>query len=349
MSLVFQQFQVKSLPMTAERKNKAAPPRNSPELVDQLVNANIKLAYFFANKSYDIDPDEALSRALKGLQHAAEQWDETRGRFATIASWKIRASLGRVRQDRSTLRRGGNVVTVSLNDLVGEDGAEIGDFVADDCSTTGLSEVLDDDNKRVLEELLQKLPEKLRVIVTLRFGLNGQEKQTLEQIGEIYAVTRERIRQLEAEGIEKLAFLFRNREKLGDEANRQVIIHIPKPTRVRVVIPFSGPFEIVRIKSYRDVLTSSLSPEERSEVKHLLKFGCSHTGPRGFYGRNKQRSVEAVPLFEGGSVATRQVARTMGITERLATRFRLAANLPKYEGRCGFYVPPQKIIVDTPP
>lgn len=321
--------------------------RNSPELVNQLVNDNIKLAYFFANKSLDIDHDEALSRALQGLQSAAEQWDESRGKFSVIASYKIRSSLSRVRQDRSCIKRGGNVVTISLNDLVGEEGREIGDFVADECADDALSAICSDDNKQILAELLPKLPAKLRDVLIMRFGLNGVERCKLDLIAQQFGVTRQCIQQREAQAVTELAKLYRQREKFGDKKREPLVI--PAPRRIAVQIPFTFRFEILRIKSYRDVITSDgLSQEEREEVKHLLKIGCSHHGPRGFYGRNKQRFVEAVPLFAGGSVPTREIARQMGITERLATRFRLAANLPKYEGRRGFYVPQKSLDARVP-
>lgn len=189
---------------------------NSPAQVNELVEANIKLAHFFANKAADIDPDEALSRALQGLQKAAETFDSSKGKFSTHASWKIKAALGRYRQDQSCVKRGGRAITVSLNDLVGEDGTEIRDFIADDSADNALSEICKDDNKQILATLLTKLPSKLRDVLVMRFGLNGDEPHTLEQAGEIIGVTREYIRQLQIKAIAKLSVLYRERENNGE-------------------------------------------------------------------------------------------------------------------------------------
>lgn len=190
---------------------------NSPEQVNELVEANIKLAYFFAQKAADIDYDEALSRSLQGLQKAAETFDATKGKFSTHASWKIKALLGRYRVDQSRVKRGGRDVTVSLNDLVGEDGTEIGDFVADDSADNALSEICSEDNKQILATLLTKLPSKLRDVLVMRFGLNGDDPLTLEQAGEIFGVTRERIRQLQVQAVAKLSVLYRYRENNGEQ------------------------------------------------------------------------------------------------------------------------------------
>ena len=52
-------------------------------------------------------------------------------------------------------------------------------------------------NKEVVTRILDKLPERERLIVELRFGLNGREQHTLKRAGEVIGVTKERIRQLE--------------------------------------------------------------------------------------------------------------------------------------------------------
>ena len=53
-------------------------------------------------------------------------------------------------------------------------------------------------------ELLNGLKDREQKVITLRFGLNGEEKQTLEEIGRIYGVTKECIRQTEARALNKL-------------------------------------------------------------------------------------------------------------------------------------------------
>jgi RNA polymerase primary sigma factor len=57
---------------------------------------------------------------------------------------------------------------------------------------------------REIEEMLDKLPEKERRVVELRFGLRGEEPKTLREIGEILNISRERVRQLETRALRKL-------------------------------------------------------------------------------------------------------------------------------------------------
>ena len=64
-----------------------------------------------------------------------------------------------------------------------------------------LGGVLDEQRKEVIRSLVQDLPERQADIISRRFGLDQDDEMTLEQIGQIYGVTRERIRQLEAKAL----------------------------------------------------------------------------------------------------------------------------------------------------
>lgn len=57
---------------------------------------------------------------------------------------------------------------------------------------------------KVCEELLEFLPERTKNIVSRRFGVSGKEKETLDAIGKEYEITRERVRQIEKEGMRKI-------------------------------------------------------------------------------------------------------------------------------------------------
>lgn len=75
----------------------------------------------------------------------------------------------------------------------------------EDCSMTSPSELLENvDNYEMISEHFEALSENERMILTLRFGLDDKEPQTLDTIGHLFGVTRERIRQIEAKSIEKL-------------------------------------------------------------------------------------------------------------------------------------------------
>lgn len=60
-----------------------------------------------------------------------------------------------------------------------------------------------------LEEVLQTLSKRERKILEYRFGLNGHPPKTLEEVGEIFGITRERVRQIEAKAIKRLRHPYR--------------------------------------------------------------------------------------------------------------------------------------------
>ncbi|MBI2474525.1 MAG: sigma-70 family RNA polymerase sigma factor [Candidatus Taylorbacteria bacterium] len=101
-----------------------------------------------------------------------------------------------------------NQDTVSLESPVGDDGDDgrstLGDFIADDKILSPDQEA----SRRILsdqvKEILGELSEKERQILEMRHGLNDGVTHTLEEVGQRFGVTRERIRQIEAKAHEKI-------------------------------------------------------------------------------------------------------------------------------------------------
>lgn len=98
--------------------------------------------------------------------------------------------------------------TVSLESPVGDDGddgkSKLGDFLADDKI---LSPDMDSSRRIVsdqVREILGDLPPKERKILEMRHGLTDGYTHTLEEVGKVFGVTRERIRQIEAKAHEKI-------------------------------------------------------------------------------------------------------------------------------------------------
>jgi RNA polymerase primary sigma factor len=93
---------------------------------------------------------------------------------------------------------------LSLEAPVGERGEET---LADLLGAEGLSppqEIIRELVLSELEESLQELPEREREILELRYGLRGREALTLEEIGKLLGISRERVRQLEAQALQRL-------------------------------------------------------------------------------------------------------------------------------------------------
>jgi len=95
--------------------------------------------------------------------------------------------------------------SVSLNQAVGNDGSgELGDLFADPAAVDPAEEAGEALRREAVRAALRKLPDKERRILELRFGFDG-EQQPLETIGQELGLTRERVRQLEREGLAQLA------------------------------------------------------------------------------------------------------------------------------------------------
>jgi RNA polymerase primary sigma factor len=97
---------------------------------------------------------------------------------------------------------------VSLEKPVGdEDDSELGDFVADDTVPEPFEEASDHLQKEGVQRALSALPARDRQVIELRYGLTGLEPMTLEEVGNTFGVTRERIRQIENNTLKKLQHL----------------------------------------------------------------------------------------------------------------------------------------------
>jgi RNA polymerase primary sigma factor len=95
--------------------------------------------------------------------------------------------------------------TISLQRPAGEDGdSELGDLIADTSSEDVTESVAGTMRNEALSRALDRLTPRMRKIIELRFGLAGGEPMLLEAVGREVGLTRERVRQLEAEAIAQL-------------------------------------------------------------------------------------------------------------------------------------------------
>jgi RNA polymerase primary sigma factor len=94
---------------------------------------------------------------------------------------------------------------ISLETPLGTDkDNRLGDFVEDKRAISPEEKVVDLHFKDQLYEVLNNLTDREREILLLRFGLENIRPHTLEEVGKIFNVTRERIRQIEAKAIKRL-------------------------------------------------------------------------------------------------------------------------------------------------
>jgi len=105
---------------------------------------------------------------------------------------------------------------LSLDQPVGDhDDSYFGEFLQDHREDDPLYDVNQQSLKNRLAEVLQGLNHREREILRLRYGLTDGYAYTLEEVGKIFSVTRERVRQIEAKAVRKLQQPYRSRELLG--------------------------------------------------------------------------------------------------------------------------------------
>jgi RNA polymerase sigma factor (sigma-70 family) len=99
---------------------------------------------------------------------------------------------------------------LSLETPIGED-SDLGDFLEDKRTPSPSDSLLTQDLTAQVERALSSLSEKEAQILRLRFGIGEEGEHTLEEVGQRFEVTRERIRQIEAKALRKLRSPLRGR------------------------------------------------------------------------------------------------------------------------------------------
>jgi RNA polymerase primary sigma factor len=105
---------------------------------------------------------------------------------------------------------------VSLETPIGEEeDSELGDFIEDKGAEAPLERAASSLLKEDLRKVLEGLSERERKVIEYRFGLSDGNPRTLEEVGKVFGVTRERIRQIESKTLKKLQHPHRS-QKLKD-------------------------------------------------------------------------------------------------------------------------------------
>ena len=160
-----------------------------------------------AEKSRTIRLPIHITEKLNKIKKAQRQMAQTLGRTATVAELaeavgltpkQVRDYLEKSRQPLSLDLRIGDNQDTQLGDLLEDDGPSPEDFAAQSSL------------RKDLETLLSDLTPQQQEVLTLRFGLTDGKNMTLAKIGERLGISRERVRQIERESLNKL------RKRRGD-------------------------------------------------------------------------------------------------------------------------------------
>ncbi len=105
---------------------------------------------------------------------------------------------------------------ISLDRPVGEsEDSSFGDFIEDEKAESPVSAATQEMLKDKIESVLETLTYREREIIKLRYGIGDGYTYTLEEVGKIFKVTRERVRQIEAKAVRKLQHPIRSRKLEG--------------------------------------------------------------------------------------------------------------------------------------
>jgi RNA polymerase primary sigma factor len=155
-----------------------------------------------ANQSKTIRLPVHVVDKLFHLRRASAKLEETLGREPTDEELadELDYPVARVKQLRRAAIR-----PTSLEAPIGDDDTNrVADVVKDENADTPYEQLEEKANNALVHEMVETLDSREQAILRQRFGLDGDDRKTLEEIGEQFGVTRERIRQIEEIALKKL-------------------------------------------------------------------------------------------------------------------------------------------------
>jgi RNA polymerase primary sigma factor len=163
---------------------------------DLLINCNQRLVYAQSKQRLSAGEsiDDLVSDGNLSLMRAVEKFDYARGnKFSTYATWAIMKNFARSIPDSKTHKQ---------RYMTGHD--ELFEAKADVRSDEQEALALADAARSRVNKLLEHLDARTRDVIRMRTGLDGSQEMTLEQIGQHFGITKERVRQINVRGMKML-------------------------------------------------------------------------------------------------------------------------------------------------
>jgi RNA polymerase primary sigma factor len=181
------------------------------------IKQSIKRA--LANQSKTIRLPVHLVDKIARMRRVAMELEEALQRPPTDEeiAYEMDMSVNKVAHLKSV-----SVRPASLDAPVGdEDGTEFGDLIGDENSINPLENLHNKNLVNDLSHLIDELDPRESEIIRLRFGLGGEKPKTLEEVGEMFDITRERVRQLQNMALNRMrkALISKERQRSQEEIN----------------------------------------------------------------------------------------------------------------------------------
>lgn len=200
----------KPLLKTEERKIGKKIKNGEKAAIEQLITSNLKFVVSIAKryKSYGIPFSDLISEGNIGLVRAAYKFDYKKDvKFISYAVWWIRQAIQEYIK-KITLNNSRELSDLIVNSncaSIDENGEELTDYrMMPNTSSDDEYSDLDEHKKTSVKKLLECLSNRESDIISYYFGLNNTEDLTLEEIGDKYSLTKERVRQIKEKAIRKL-------------------------------------------------------------------------------------------------------------------------------------------------
>jgi RNA polymerase primary sigma factor len=154
-----------------------------------------------ADKSRTIRVPVHMMDTISQMQTADTNLTKKFGRTPTDDELAVESGLtvAKIREARKVAPE-----PISIFEPIGEDNATLGDFIEDHDAATPFEMIASKLNIEDLRIILGRLTERERIIIIMRYGLDGQVPATLDEVGRHFDVTRERIRQIESKALAKM-------------------------------------------------------------------------------------------------------------------------------------------------
>jgi RNA polymerase primary sigma factor len=236
-----------------------------------------------ANQGKTVRIPVYVMEMLMRFQKVKKQLSQAKKRAPQIneISKKMKLPLTRIKQLN---RMASNIA--SLNAPIGDSGgSEFMDLIEDETIVTAVDEL----NKFLLQEriegLLDKMTERERKILTLRFGLDEGGSHTLRDTAKYFGITRERVRQIEAACMVKLRKMMEEQEKVAEDKlynSKKEVTRSRKPKTMTIIRKNAKGEKTIEIVDRRKSIVkkrvskqkrrySDISKEDKKEKQKVTK------------------------------------------------------------------------------